>query len=107
QIAALGSLRSARPVLAMTRALPPQATSQGDVSMNGPAARAAAGVDGTGLTVGTLSDTFACNPPAFQPGAPTSTFAQDVTNDELPADTAILDNGPCPGTDEGRAIAQL
>jgi hypothetical protein len=107
QLAALASLRSARPALATTRALPPQATSQGDESMNGPAAREAAGVDGSGLKVGTLSDTFECNPPAFQPGAPTSSFAEDLSNGELPLDTTILDNGPCPGTDEGRGMAQL
>lgn len=107
QLAGLAALRSARPVLAIAEALPPQAISQGDVSMNGPAARAAAGVDGSGITVGTLSDSFACNPAAFQPGAPTSTFAQDLSNDELPADTQILDNGACPGTDEGRGMAQL
>jgi hypothetical protein len=108
QIAELASLRSARPVLAMTNVgLPPKAVSQGDVSLNGPAARADFGVDGTGITVGTLSDTFACNPPSFQPGAPTSTFDEDVSNDELPIATTILDNGPCPGTDEGRAMAQL
>jgi len=107
EIAALTSLRSARPVLAMTNALPAKAVSQGDESLNGPAARADFGVDGTGITVGTLSDTFACNPAAFLPGAPTSTYAEDLSNDELPTDTTILDNGPCPGTDEGRGMAQL
>jgi Subtilase family len=107
QIAALSSLRSARPVLATTNALPAKAVSQGDESLNGPAARLAAGVDGTGITVGTMSDTIACNPPPFQPGAPNSSFAEDIANDELPADTTILDNGVCPGSDEGRGMAQL
>jgi Subtilase family len=107
QIAALASLRSARPVLATTDALPPKAVSQGDVSLNGPQARSANGVDGSGLTVGTLSDSFNCNPGPFLPGAPTSTFAEDLSNDELPTDTTILDNGPCPGSDEGRGMAQL
>jgi hypothetical protein len=107
QIAALSSLRSARPVLATTNALPAKAVSQGDESLNGPAARLAAGVDGTGIAVGTLSDSFECNPPSFQPGAPNSSFAEDIANDELPADTTILDNGACPGSDEGRGMAQL
>ncbi len=107
RIAGLAALRSARPVLAITEALPPQAVSQGDVSMNGPAAREAGGVDGSGVTVGTLSDSFACNPASFQPGAPNSTFAEDLANDELPANTEILDNGACPGSDEGRGMAQL
>ncbi|MGH8130463.1 MAG: hypothetical protein ACRES3_06385 [Steroidobacteraceae bacterium] len=106
-LAALASLRSARPVLATTNVLPDKAVSQGDVSLNGPAARETAGVDGSGVTVGALSDSFACNPDAFVAGAPTSTFAEDLSNDELPAVTTILDNGPCPGADEGRGMAQL
>lgn len=107
QIAALTSLSSARPVLATTNALPAKAVSQGDSSLNGPAARDGFGVDGSGITVGTLSDTFACNPAAFQPGAPNSSFEEDMSNDELPTNTTILDNGPCPGSDEGRGMAQL
>jgi subtilisin family serine protease len=108
QIAALTSLRSARPVLATLDALPPTAVTQGDVSLNGPQARAANGVDGSGLTVGTLSDTMKCNPPPFQPGARNTSFAQDIASGELPANTTILDNGDCAGAiDEGRGMAQL
>ena len=109
QVAGLVSLRSARPVLAMTDSLPLNAISQGDVSMNGPAARSAFGVDGAGVTVGTLSDSFACNPAPFRTGAPTSTFAQDLLNGELPPMTSndILSEGACPSRDEGRALAQL
>ena len=107
-IAALASLRSARPVLATTDALPPPPVfSQGDVSLNADDARAGHGVDGTGITVGTLSDSFNCNPAPFQPGAPTTSFAEDLASGDLPGDTSILDNGACPGTDEGRAMAQL
>ena len=62
----------------------------------------------SGVTVGTLSDSYDCNPPPFQPGAPNTTFAEDIANDELPTDTTILDNGPCAGAiDEGRGMAQL
>ena len=108
QIAALASLRSARPVLATVDALPPTAVTQGDVSLNGPQARAANGVDGSGLTVGTLSDTMNCNPPPFQPGARNTSFAQDIASGELPANTTILDNGDCAGAiDEGRGMSQL
>ncbi len=107
QIAALTSLRSARPVLAVVDALPPTAITQGDVSLNGPQARAANGVDGSGLTVGTLSDSMNCNPPPFQPGARNTSFAQDIASGELPANTTILDNGACPGSDEGRGMSQL
>ena len=108
QIAALTSLRSARPVIATLDALPPTAITQGDVSLNGPPARAANGVNGSGLTVGTLSDTMNCNPPPFQPGARNTSFAQDIASGELPANTTILDNGDCPGaSDEGRGMSQL
>src|SRR5205823_5173971 len=48
-----------------------------------------------------------CNPPAFVPGAPTQTAAQDAASHDVPANVQVLDNGPCPGTDEGRAIVQL
>jgi hypothetical protein len=109
QIAGLASLRSARPVLATTNQLVGLAVSQGDESLNGPYARGTFGVDGTGKTVGTLSDSFACNPGPFQPGAPSSTFEEDVLSGELPPMTPgdILAEGPCPSTDEGRAMAQL
>ncbi len=67
-------------------------------------ARNEAGVDGTGITVGTLSDSFACHPPAFVPGAPNSTKNEDISNDELPQRVHILSEGPCgDGSDEGRA----
>jgi subtilisin family serine protease len=107
-VAALGSLRFAQPVMATTNALPPPPVfSQGDVSLNSDDARAAHGVDGSGLTVGTISDSMNCNPAAFQVGAPTTTYEQDIGNDDLPTETTILDNGACPGSDEGRAMSQI
>ena len=110
KLAADPALKYARSPLATTEALPAKAVSQGDVSLRADIARERSDVDGTGITVGVLSDSFACNPPAFQPGAPTSTAEEDVSNDELPDSVTILANGegPCPdGTDEGRAMAQL
>jgi hypothetical protein len=108
KLAADPALKYARAPLAITEALPAKAVSQGDVSLNADIARGKYKVDGSGVTVGVLSDSFACNPPAFQPGAPTSTKDQDVSNDELPSSINILKDGPCPdGTDEGRAMAQL
>jgi hypothetical protein len=79
--------------------------SQGDVTLNGPAARDA-GVDGSGVTVGVLSVSYACNPPAFVPGAPTTTFEEDLGK-ELPTDSSILSEGPFPGSDDGRAMGQI
>ncbi|MDH4074017.1 MAG: S8 family serine peptidase, partial [Gammaproteobacteria bacterium] len=108
KLAADSALRYARAPLATTEALPDKAVSQGDVSLRADLARDEYDVDGTGITVGVLSDSFACNPPAFQPGAPTSTKDEDVSNDELPSNINIVKDGPCPdGTDEGRAMAQL
>ena len=40
-------------------------------------------------------------------GAPTSTAQQDVATQDVPPNVDVLDNGPCPGTDEGRAIVQV
>ena len=62
---------------------------------------------GQGIRVGIISDSFHCNPAPDVPGAPTTTAEQDVANGEIPADFIVLDNGRCPGTDEGRAMAQL
>jgi subtilisin family serine protease len=105
-IAGLPSLRYAKPVLAVTQALPPTATSQGDVTLRAPLARSTFNVSGAGVPVGVLSDSFACNPPAFNPGAPTTTFQQDLGK-ELPATVNILKDGPCPATDEGRGMGQI
>jgi hypothetical protein len=108
QLAALDSLKFAAPVLAKTQiASQGGVVSQGDASMRSDDARAASGLDGSGVTVGVMSDSYQCNPPAFVPGAPTSTAAQDVATQDVPPNVNVLDNGPCPGTDEGRGMVQL
>ncbi len=72
--------------------------SQGDEAMRANIARARFGVDGTGITVGTLSDSYNC-----LGGAST-----DVANGELPAGIIVLDDSICPnGSVEGRAMMQL
>ena len=86
----LNSLRFARPSYALTRA--GAVDSQGDAAMHADDARVLFGVDGTGITVGTLSDSF-----DSLLGA-----AGDVTSGDLTAGIAVLaDIGG--GTDEGRA----
>jgi subtilisin family serine protease len=108
RFAADEALLYARPVMATTDALPRKVISQGVASMRTQRAREQANVDGTGITVGTLSDSFACHPDPFIPGAPTSTRHEDVSNDELPQRVQILSEGSCAdGIDEGRAMAQL
>jgi hypothetical protein len=108
-LAALPSLRFAKPVLAMARVVASQGSvvSQGDASMHSDDARGSTGLDGNGVTVGVLSDSYNCNPPAFVPGAPTSTAAEDEATHDVPPNVQVLENGPCPATDEGRAMVQL
>ena len=77
-------------------------TSQGDIAMNTDLVRALLGFDGTGITVGVLSDTF------NNPASPQATdLADDIASGDLPSTTTILDEGDTPGIDEGRAMAQL
>jgi subtilase family protein len=75
-------------------------TSQGDVSMHADTGRSTFGVDGSGIKVGVLSDSFATMV------SPITTMAQDIANGDLPADTTVLQDSPN-GTDEGRAMAQI
>src|SRR5690349_16814965 len=108
QLAALPSLSFAHPALAAVRvASQGSVVSQGDVSLRTNLVRQATGLDGTGITVGVMSDSYRCNPPAFVVGAPTSTDVQDVATQDVPPNVDVLDNGPCPATDEGRAMVQL
>ncbi len=101
KLADIASLRFARPALALTRV--GATTSQGDAAMNADDARTTFAVDGTGVTVGVLSDSTDCG--ASTPGD----YATDVGTADLPPGVAILDDSICGaiGTDEGRGIAQL
>jgi len=98
-VARLTSLRFARSALAVTSA--GAVTTQGDVAMRSDIARANLGVNGAGITVGVLSDSFNC-----LGGAPS-----DVTNGDLSPVTVIQEisscSGPSAGTDEGRAMLQI
>ena len=62
-------------------------------------ARTSYGVDGSGITVGVLSD-------SFDSSGLTTSYADDVTSGDLPAAIEILEDD-APGSDEGRAMAQL
>jgi hypothetical protein len=98
------ALRSAEPVLATRRALQVPVISQGVGSLFGLNGRDHAEIDGRGVRIGVLSDSFGCEPPPFNPGAPTSTVAADFANDELPSDVVVAADA-CPGNvDEGRAM---
>ena len=95
--AALGTLRQARPSYAMT--LAGAVTSQGDAAMHSDTARTMFGVDGSGVMVGTLSDSYDC----------TGGAASDVTSGDLPAGVVVLQEltGCSSATDEGRAMMQI
>src|SRR5216683_1682370 len=69
-----------------------------DRALNGDIARANYGVDGSGLKIGILSDSF-----NRRGGA-----ATDIANGDLPASgVTVLEEGPSGSEDEGRAMAQL
>jgi hypothetical protein len=107
-LAALPSLEFANPTLTRVRTASQGAVvSQGDASLRSDDARTSTGLDGSGITVGVISDSYQCNPAAFVPGAPTATAAQDATTQDVPPNVEVLDNGPCPATDEGRGLVQL
>ncbi|MEX2113552.1 MAG: Calx-beta domain-containing protein, partial [Pirellulales bacterium] len=77
--------------------------SQGDPALRADVARSIYGLDGSGTTVGILSDSF----DAFRLFTGIDTVAQDIASGDLPADTTILQDARFGGTDEGRGMAQL
>ena len=75
-------------------------TSQGDKVMRADVARGLYGVDGTGVLVGVLSDSYNC-----QFGA-----AGDMATGDLPPTVMVVQESPCSSganTDEGRAMLQI
>jgi hypothetical protein len=73
----------------------PADTSEGATAIGAVAAQSQFAVNGTGITVGVLSDSFNS----------TNGYATDVTNGQLPGNVDVLaDTG---GTDEGRAMTQI
>lgn len=94
--AELASLRFAQPAAAITRT--GTVTSQGDAAMKADVARTNFGVDGAGVKVGVLSDSFNC----------LSGAATDVANGDLSPVTVVQEISSCSGaTDEGRAMLQI
>ncbi|MEZ6100077.1 MAG: Calx-beta domain-containing protein [Pirellulaceae bacterium] len=73
-------------------------TSQGDAAMQSDVVKTFLGLDGTGVNVGVLSDSFNCLGGA----------ATDVTNGDLSPVTVLMEEPSCvSGSDEGRAMLQL
>lgn len=96
----LKSLRFARPSYATTNV--GLTTSQGDAAMRSDRVKSQFGIDGTGVKVGVISDTFDNR---FAPGL--TDYAADIANGDLPAGVEVLAEGVGAGIDEGRAMAQL
>lgn len=84
-------------------------TSQGDVAQQTDDARASFGIDGTGITVGVLSDSFGAEQNADGVATDT-TVADDIATGDLPAGGVLVlrDGTPfSPDGDEGRAMLQI
>jgi hypothetical protein len=82
-------------------------TSQGDRSMRSNLIRQQTGIDGAGMTIGVLSDSFSCATETLA-GGPFTTQAEDIANNDLPPNVTILKDLIFDGCiDEGRAMAQL
>jgi hypothetical protein len=95
--AALSSLRLVRPVYQPITNVG-LVTSQGDVAQRSSNARSIyPGVDGTGITVGVLSDSY-----NNRGGA-----SADVASGDLPSGVIVLQDLASGGTDEGRAMLQI
>ena len=82
-----------------TTASPTLADDNSDIAMGANLARAMFGVDGTGISIGILSDSFNVK----------GGEAADIAAGNLPdaSDIHILAEGPAGATDEGRAMAEL
>lgn len=95
--AGLAELRLARAASAQAHA--GSVTSQGDAALEADQARATFGVDGSGVVVGSLSDSYNCRGGA----------ASDVSSGDLPAGVVVLAEEPgcSSGSDEGRAMMQI
>lgn len=108
-MAMTSGLKFIKPSLATTRA--GLTTTQGDRSMRSDLARAQFGVDGTGVRIGILSDSFDCASGPFAQGQNFTRAGQDVVNGDLPLGVRVLEDlytvpdAEC--TDEGRAMSQI
>ena len=85
-------------------------TSEGDQQLNAALARKSFGVDGSGVTVGILSDSFNRNPLAVT-HAPGDVLSGDLPGPGSPCGSqspvnVFIDNDPA-GQDEGRAMIQI
>ena len=96
-LSGLADLEVANPVFA-ARTNAGSVTSQGDQAMRSDIARSTYGVNGSGVKVGVLSDSFNA----------LGAYATDVSTGDLPAGVQIVQDYSGSGaTDEGRAMSQI
>lgn len=106
------------PIVAASECPAGIAVTQGDTQLHAAEARASAEVDGSGVTVGILSDSFDKATEAADESGPIETHeAEDVESGDLPgaaspcpgetANVNVLDDPDSQGEDEGRAMAQI
>ncbi|CAM3950876.1 S8 family peptidase [Deinococcus marmoris] len=114
QAGQLSELQFVRMSAAKTNAFPLTGAtgvlSQGDFAQRSNIARSTYRVDGRGIKVGILSDSFNAWDTVTEGGPPRTTVAQDIRNGDLPARGVQvlqdLDQNDG-GSDEGRAMAQI
>jgi subtilisin family serine protease len=85
-------------------------TSQGDASVHADAARARFGLDGSGVRVGILSDSFNQRLGGSIAGTDCDrqlTGSAPQTTQDLPAEVVVLNDGPPRSGDEGAALAEI
>ncbi|MBX7245579.1 MAG: S8 family serine peptidase [Candidatus Sumerlaeaceae bacterium] len=80
-------------------------TSQADSAINAASARTALGINGSGIRVGVLSDSFKDVTGGTLAGGLLTGATNQLTGD-LPASVRIIDAGPGGKTDEGSAMAE-
>jgi subtilisin family serine protease len=105
------------PIVAASECPAGIAVSQGDAQLHAAEARTSAEVDGSGVTVGILSDSFDKATEAADESGPVETHeAEDVESGDLPgavnpcgetSKVSVLDDSDSQGEDEGRAMAQI
>ncbi len=77
-------------------------TTQDDIALQADVARSTFDVDGTGVSVGIISDSFDASLTA------TTRYADDIASGDLPANVTVLEDlSEGNSIDEGRAMAQL
>ncbi len=96
-IAQLPQVRNAAPIEKPIVHFVGAADNEGETALQAATARQQAGVDGTGVTIGVLSDSVS----QFQGG-----LADSVKTGDLPNTVKVLQDGPAGATDEGRAMLE-